>query len=130
MTQKNPQRRYDQALVEALASGASQVDAAQAARVSTRTVRRRQKDPAFARRVRDRRLQLVEEAGGRTAALARRAVATIEACLDCNSPAIQLRAAQLIMTLARENTGNDDDDDLESRIARLESESDGSGNER
>ena len=111
-------RRYDHSLVEALAGGASQVDAARAAGVSTRTVRRRQSDPGFVRRVRDRRLQLVQEIGGRTAALASRAVTTLESCLDCSSPAVQLRAAQLVIALARDNAM---EADLEDRIERLES---------
>jgi hypothetical protein len=110
-------RRYDDAVVELLARGASQVEAARGGPVSARTVRRRQGDPAFVERVRARRAELVEEAGSRAAGLAARAVDAMGDCLDSDSPAVKLRAAQLITDLARRISV---EAALDDRIGRLE----------
>jgi len=59
----------DDILVQALAEGSTQEVAADRAGISTRTVRRRVRDPEFARKVRTARREMTDEAAGRATAL-------------------------------------------------------------
>ena len=62
MSGRMRQESSDAILVERLSRGATQVDAALDAGVTTRTVRRRLADASFVGRVRERRSQLFDEA--------------------------------------------------------------------
>jgi hypothetical protein len=87
------------------------------AHVSARTVRRRMSDPEFAARVHQRRGQRVGEVTGVLVGLARRAVATLEACMDAERPSDRIRAAQAVLGELHRFR---DQHDLEDRLLLLE----------
>ena len=107
----------DEVLVEALAEGLSYSAAAELANVSPRTVRRRMAEAGFAMLVAQRRSQRVAEVTGVLTGLARRAVATLEDCLDAERPADRIRSAQVVLSELHRFR---DQVDLEDRISRLE----------
>ena len=110
-------QHQDEVLVEALAEGLGYAAAGDLARVSARTVRRRMADGGFAALVSARRGQRVGEVTGVLVGLARRVVATLDACMDSERPVDRIRAAQgVLVELHRFR----DQHDLEERLRLLE----------
>lgn len=110
-------RHQDEVLVEALAEGISYSLAGELAQVSARTVRRRMSDLVFAAGVHQRRAQRVGEVTGVLVGLARRAVATLEECMDAERPSDRIRAAQAVLGELHRFR---DQLDLEERLRLLE----------
>jgi hypothetical protein len=85
-------------LVAALAGGAVALEAAEAAGVSERTVRRRLADAAFVDRVEAARVEVVDNAVARVSASALAAVDTLRALMTPDvSPSVRLGAAKAIL---------------------------------
>jgi phage terminase small subunit len=84
----------DEALVSALAAGASPTAAAQQAGVSPRTAQRRLADPAFRQQVDAARNELLERTVGRLSAVGVLAADKLYALLEAASPSVQLGAAR------------------------------------
>lgn len=104
-------------LILSLASGQSVREAANAAGVSEKTVRRRLADAEFRRRIDETRAELFQLALSRLAAAAARAASTLEALLDGKRETSRLRAARSILELGtrlRETV------ELETRLLALE----------
>jgi hypothetical protein len=113
------------ALLLALACGATHDAAAARAGVGVTTVRRRLADPAFVRRLRQTQADMLGRAAGAMAAAATEAVRTL---LDLQKPSVppatRLGAARAVLELGlrvREAV------DLEARIAALEAQVDADG---
>jgi hypothetical protein len=88
----------DEALIAALAAGASPAAAAGQAKVSARTVFRRLADPEFRRRVDDARAELLERAVGRLTAVGVLAGDRLFHLLqNASSQAVQLGAARAVL---------------------------------
>lgn len=104
-------------LIEALAAGMSQTEAAKVAGVSKRTVARRVAEPAFMRRVEQRRTAMVDEVVGRLGVLGLHAVQVISDCLISGEDGVPYKAAvdvlKLLMPYRRHHA-------LELRVAALE----------
>ena len=107
----------DELIITALASGATQVEAGLAARVSDRTVRRRLEDEAFVEQVRKTRTELISQAGGRAASLVSNAVAVFQELLGSANETIRLRAAQAVIDTGRRLVT---ESDIAARLDRLE----------
>jgi hypothetical protein len=111
-------RTADDAMVLALACGATVESAAQRAGVSERTAFRRLKDAAFQERVQATRLEMVQRTGGMLTAASLEAVKTLMQLLQTSSSAtVRLGAARTILDLSmkvREAA------DLEIRLVQLE----------
>ncbi len=106
-------------IVLALASGLTQVQAAERAGVSERTVRTRLADPAFKQRVTEARADMVERTMAALTASSVAATQTLHQLLDAESENVRLGAARSLIELAaklRESY------DLEARIAALEAQ--------
>ena len=114
-------RSADDLIVEALASGRSQSEAAQLAHLSKRTVARRMSDPEFAARVSRRRGDVVAELAGRLTGLTEDAITAIGEVLMSGTPGDRLRAARLVITgvVALRRDG-----ELEDRLREIEDELD------
>ncbi len=96
----NRQPRRDDALVLALACGATVEAAARQAEVSDRTVYRRLADPAFQKRVKDARADLARRSAGLLSAASGEAVRTLLALMkDSAPPAVRLGAAKAVLEL-------------------------------
>jgi hypothetical protein len=94
------QPRRDDALVLALACGATVEAAARQAGVSDRTVYRRLADPAFQKRVKDARTDLVRRSAGLLSAASGEAVRTLLALMkDAAPPATRLGAAKAVLEI-------------------------------
>ena len=108
----------DEALVLALACGATVENAARTAGVSLRTVYRRLAEPAFRTRLQGARAEMVQRATGMLTAAALEAVKTLLVLQQASvSAAVRLGAARAILELGaklREVA------DLEARLAALE----------
>lgn len=102
MTKRDTDSR-DSLMVAALARGATQVEAAKAAGVTARTVRRRMEDPGFVARVKAATDELVRHVDDRLTGLACRAVDTLEELITSTDtpPAVKLRAATGILSAQR-----------------------------
>ena len=114
-------RPADELLIHALASGQTDIQAANAAGVSARTVRRRRGERAFMRRVRKARAELVSGAAGRLAGTLAAASDTLAALLADDDPMIRMRAADKVLAhglRAAELVS------LEERVSELESAAD------
>ena len=110
----------DEVLVAALATGATQTEAARMAGMSERTVRRRLDEPAFADRVAAERRAVATRTAARITALASRdAVAVLrELMVDANvAPSVRLRAALGALTVA---PAWRDNGELEATVTALE----------
>lgn len=108
---------HQPAVILALAQGQTTSQAATAAGVSSRTVRRWLEDPDFRQGVADSRTELLQLAVGRLAAAATKAVDTLIDALDSDRDMARVQAAKVLLdaTLAlRESL------DLEQRIAAIE----------
>lgn len=110
-------READDLIIAALAAGKTVADAAQAAGVCPRTVRRRRSDPAFAARVRRARGELLGEATGKLVGGLAAAVLVLQQLLVDDDPAIRLKAADKLLTHAMRAS---ELVDLEARVAELE----------
>jgi hypothetical protein len=91
-------KNIDDALLLALASGASITVAAQQAHCSDRTVRRRLQDPDFRSRVSAMRSEMVEKAIGRLAAMGTRAADELYNLLGSADERNRLAACRTILT--------------------------------
>ena len=118
-------RSADEALLTALACGASVEAAAQKAGVSESTAYRRLKEPEFQQRLREVRADMVQRTGGMLTAAAGEAVKTLLALQkDSVPPATRLGAARAVLELGlkvRETA------ELEQRLAALEEQLAGGG---
>ncbi len=110
----------DDLLIDALARGATNVEAADRARVSTRTVTRRLENDAFAARVRQRRHELWDQASGATADHLTEAIATIVDVMREGDAGQRLRAATALLQLAETRHHETVLEDLRAVTARLE----------
>ena len=110
-------RDADQALVAALAAGATKQEAARLAGVGERTIYRRLEDPDFRRRVDQARSELVTQAVGRLADASAAAVTTLRALLGADSESVRLGACRAILDLGLKLR---ESEELERRIAALE----------
>jgi hypothetical protein len=108
----------DEALLTALACGATVENAARAAGVSARTAHRRLRDEAFRRRLQAARADMVQRAAGLLTAAALEAVKTLLSLQQAAVPAgVRLGAARAVLEIGmklREVA------DLEVRLAELE----------
>ena len=108
----------DEALLRALACGATVENAARTAGISARTAHRRLKEEAFQKRLRDLRAEMVQRTAGMLTASGMEASKTLVSLLDPTVPATVRRgAAQTILELGlklRETA------EMEERIAALE----------
>jgi hypothetical protein len=120
-------KKNEDALVLALACGATVDGAARQCDVNPRTAYRRLRDPSFAARVRDLRADMVRRASGLLTAAAAEAVRTLLALQkDGVPPATRLGAARAVIELGikvRELS------DLEDRVSLLERAAQGGGAE-
>jgi hypothetical protein len=91
--------QLDELLVELLATGRTYAEAGDVAQVSERTVRRRMATECFAARVSKRRGEYVGALAGQLVGADVEAVTVLRASLAADSPAVQLRAAHLILSL-------------------------------
>jgi hypothetical protein len=111
-------RNADQALLVALACGATVEAAARTAGVSPATVYRRQQDPEFQKRVQEFRSDMVQRTAGMLTAAAMEAVKTLLELQKTTVPAaVRLGAARSVLEIGikvREVA------DLEERLAALE----------
>lgn len=119
-------RNADDLLAALVAAGRTHAEAAAEAGVSERTVARRAKEPAFARRVQDLRSEMTARALGRMADRMAEAADALHQLLGAKAEAVRLGAARSILELGvrlRESV------ELEERIRRLEQQQQGGGEE-
>jgi hypothetical protein len=110
--------RADEALLLALACGATAESAAAKAGVSLRTVRRRLADPAFRRRLQQQRGDLVQRTSGALTAAGPEALRTLlELQTPAHPAAVRLGAARAVLELGLKVRQAAD---LEARLAALE----------
>jgi hypothetical protein len=115
-------KNADDALLLALACGATIENAARKAGVSERTVRRRLADPAFKRRLDGIRGDMVQRSMGMLTAAAMEAVKTLVALQDRDQPAAaRLGAARAILEYGAKLR---EEADLTKRVEALEAELD------
>lgn len=108
----------DAALIAALASGCSHVEAAAALGVSARTVGRRLADPAFVAQLAEHRGTIMARAADRLAAATATATDALVSLLDATTPpAVRVSAARVVLDAARRYQ---ESADLEFRLAHLE----------
>jgi hypothetical protein len=94
----------DEGIVAALAGGATYADAASAAGVSARTVRRRMEDPEFRGEVTAARRQAVEQIRARLTANAQIGVSVLVELADsASSETVKLGAARALVQMALES---------------------------
>jgi hypothetical protein len=86
--------------VSALLQGRTQSEAAQAAKVSSATLRRWSHDANFMQAVRVARGQVVEAAIGQLQRASARAVKCLIRNLGCGKPSAEIRAAEVLLTQA------------------------------
>jgi hypothetical protein len=111
-------KQIDEALLLALACGATAETAAQKVGVSKRTVLRRQKDPAFQQRLKEMRKEMVERCAGTMTAAGLEAVKTLVTLLNSAAPpSVRLGAARAILELAPKMRL---DSDVQERLLALE----------
>jgi hypothetical protein len=95
----NGRRNVDDLLATALAGGATYREAAKAAHVSERTVRRRMEDEAFRGRVADERAELVRHAARLASGALTEAVTTLVALMrDAQGENVRLAAARSLLS--------------------------------
>ncbi len=114
----NGSSKGDDALLVALASGATVRDAAGRAGVAERTAYRRLDDPGFRRRLARARAELIDRAVGQLSDAATAAVATLRGLLDADSDNVKLGAARSILELG---TRLREAAEIEGRLVELES---------
>lgn len=120
MTASDRSTTAETVLVAALAAGATQAEAAAAAGISERTVRRRLEHQDLARRVAEERSRLVTHTAARLTGLAGTAVDALgELLADDVPPAVRLRASLGVLEAARVWR---ESSELEERITAIEAE--------
>ena len=93
-------KTVDDLLLTALACGATAEQAARAANVSLRTVRRRLNDPAFAAKLQEMRSDLLQRASGMLTAASLEAVKTLVSLQGTTMPPpVRLGAARAVLEL-------------------------------
>jgi hypothetical protein len=92
-------KNVDQIVLLALAAGGTPAAAAQQAKCSERTVRRRLLDPAFRARVEEARSKMVSDAVGKLASLGVAAADTLRQLLAVGTERVQLGAARSVLEL-------------------------------
>lgn len=97
MSDSDRHRRGDPQLLATLAAGATQAEAAEAARVSERTVRRRLEEPEFRQQLAALRGEMLQRTCGLLASGAADAVLTLRALLDSSHDGVRLGAARAIL---------------------------------
>jgi DNA-binding LacI/PurR family transcriptional regulator len=107
----------DAVLVAALASGATQREAAEQAGVSERTVRRRLDDDDFRSAVEEARREMVAQAVAHLSGTATDAAKTLRALLKARSEHARLGAARAVLDYLRQHRA---EVEVEERIAELE----------
>lgn len=111
-------QQADDALLMALACGATVENAARQAGIAPRTVHRRLADAAFRQRLQGLRADMVQRTGGALTAASTEAVRTLVDLLKSTTPpAVRLGAARAVLEISmkvREMT------DLEARLTVLE----------
>lgn len=120
MTASDRSTAVDTVFVAALAAGATQAEAAAAAGISERTVRRRLEHQDLARRVVEERSRLVSNTAARLTGLAGTAVDALGELLAADvPPAVRLRASLGVLEAARvwRECG-----EVEERITAIEAE--------
>jgi hypothetical protein len=120
MKGKDSKKKGEEALVLALACGATVESAARQCEVSERTAYRRLKEPAFRARVQEARAEMVKRSAGMLTAAAGESVRTLLVLQKDSAPAaVRLGAARAVLELGikvRELV------ELEARIAALEAQ--------
>jgi hypothetical protein len=113
-------KNADEALLTALACGATVDNAARSAHVSTRTAHRRLADPAFQQRLQSLKADMVQRTAGMLTAAGMESAKTLITLQDSSNPgAIRLGASRTVLELGmrlREAA------DLAARIAALEAQ--------
>jgi hypothetical protein len=113
-------KNTDEALLLALACGASVENAARTAGLSARTAQRRLAEPAFRKRLQDLRTDMAQRTGGMLTAAGMEAVKTLISLQDGSIAApVRLGAARTVLEFGiklRENN------ELAERIAALEAQ--------
>jgi hypothetical protein len=125
----------DEALLTALACGATVENAARAAGISPRTAHRRLADPAFQQRVQAARADMVQRAAGLLTAAALEAVKTLLNLQQTHvSAAVRLSAARAILDMGMKLREAADFEtrltELERRVAEQEGSAAGGGEGR
>jgi hypothetical protein len=111
-------RNADEALMAALACGATLENAAKTAGVSARTAHRRMRDPQFKQRLDAFRADMVHRTAGMVTAASTQAVKTLIALQDPSTPAsVRLGAARALLEFGIKLR---DSAEMEQRLARLE----------
>jgi hypothetical protein len=111
-------RNADEALIAALACGATLESAAQAAGLSVRTAHRRRRDPEFNQRLEAYRADMVQRTSGTMTAAGAQAVKTLlELQSPSTPPSIRLNAAKAILEFGIKLR---DSAEMEKRLANLE----------
>jgi len=105
-----------EAALHALLEGNGQIQTASIVGVDPRTIRRYQREPAFATRLREGRGQIRETHRNRVVALVGGALDVLEDLLEADSDQVKLNAAKTILRLS----GTVDADDLSARLTEVE----------
>ena len=110
-------RDADQALIAALAAGATKQEAARLAGVGERTLYRRLEDPDFRSRVDRARVELIHRTVGRLADASAVAVTTLRSLLEADRESVRRGARRAILESGLKLRQSEE---LERRIAALE----------
>jgi hypothetical protein len=93
-------RDNDDLIIAALANGATHKEAAEAAGVGERTVRRRLHSEGFKQKVRQKRSEIIEAASGKLASKLSKASDRLDELMDTGPPSVALGAARTILEFA------------------------------
>lgn len=93
------ERLDEERLLDLLAEGATQEHAADSCGISSRTVRRRLREPSFRRELASRRASLRAGDAGRILSLRSKALQALNDVLDTEDEPTKLRAAQMVFSL-------------------------------
>jgi hypothetical protein len=125
MSRRNTISAKDHVLAAALAAGTTNKDAALEAGIGVRTAQRRMELPEFRALVSRYRDQRAAQVGDRLAALAAKAVETMEDLMSSETAAaVRCRAAQTVLAA---NRSYREDAEIEDRLRLLESHAAGPG---
>jgi len=113
----NGREKGDDALLLALAAGATVREAARQARVCERTAARRLADPDFRRRLAEARADMVQRALGKLSDASTAAADALRALLKAKKETVRLSAARAILELGNRLR---DPVEMEARLAVLE----------
>ncbi len=109
--------RNDEILAAHLAAGLTVQEAAEAARLSPRTVGRKLQEPAFRRRLQEIRAEIADRVCGQLVNAATEAARVLQELLSASSDNIRLSAAKEILSAASRARS---DGEFEQRIRELE----------